>query len=127
LEDELAQLPFAPPAGATSDVLLELLAKQTRRAFGENELVEVGIGCEACHGGAREHSQNPSKTPSFALQSPGVDSGFGESWTTTPAQQVTRVCSRCHTVLFSRYPHTWEGGQRRQAAGGSHINSGEAR
>jgi predicted CXXCH cytochrome family protein len=30
-------------------------------------------------------------------------------------------------VLFSRYPFTWEGGRRDAAAGGSHINSGEAR
>jgi predicted CXXCH cytochrome family protein len=30
-------------------------------------------------------------------------------------------------VLFSRYPYTWEGGRRDAGAGGSHINSGEAR
>jgi predicted CXXCH cytochrome family protein len=30
-------------------------------------------------------------------------------------------------VLFSRYPYTWEGGERRTSPGGSHINSGEAR
>ena len=35
--------------------------------------------------------------------------------------------ARCHQVLFSRYPYTWEGGRRDGAAGGSHINSGEAR
>jgi predicted CXXCH cytochrome family protein len=43
------------------------------------------------------------------------------------AQAVNRVCARCHQVLFSRYPFTWEGGRRDSAAGGSHINSGEAR
>jgi len=30
-------------------------------------------------------------------------------------------------VLFSGYPFTWEGGRRDATAGGSHINSGEAR
>jgi predicted CXXCH cytochrome family protein len=44
---------------------------------------------------------------------------------TAPA--VNRVCARCHQVLFSRYPFTWEGGRRDATAGGSHINSGEAR
>ena len=41
---------------------------------------------------------------------------------------MNRVCARCHQVLFSRYPFTWEG--RRAAAGepgGSPITSGEAR
>ena len=45
----------------------------------------------------------------------------------TRAEQVNRVCARCHQVLFSRYPFTWEGGQRRHNPGGSSITSGEAR
>jgi predicted CXXCH cytochrome family protein len=45
----------------------------------------------------------------------------------TRAAEINRVCARCHQVLFSRYPFTWEGGRRNVAAGGSHINSGEAR
>jgi predicted CXXCH cytochrome family protein len=43
------------------------------------------------------------------------------------AERINRVCARCHQVLFSHYPFTWEGGERRQNPGGSHINSGEAR
>ena len=35
----------------------------------------------------------------------------------TRAEQVNRVCARCHQVLFSRYPFTWEGGQRRHEPG----------
>jgi hypothetical protein len=42
--------------------------------------------------------------------------------------RVNHACARCHQVLFSRYPWTWEGGKRRSAQpGGSNINSGEAR
>jgi predicted CXXCH cytochrome family protein len=37
------------------------------------------------------------------------------------------VCARCHQVLFSRYPFTWEGGKRYAMPGGSNINSGEGR
>jgi predicted CXXCH cytochrome family protein len=40
---------------------------------------------------------------------------------------INRTCARCHQVLFSRYPFTWEGGERKDAPGGSHISSGEAR
>jgi predicted CXXCH cytochrome family protein len=43
------------------------------------------------------------------------------------AQRINRTCARCHQVLFSRYPYTWEGGRRNADPGGSHINSGEAR
>src|SRR5262249_338797 len=52
------------------------------------------------------------------------------------AEWINHACARCHTVLFSRYPYTWEGGARprdpkkaehRAPAGGSSINSGEAR
>jgi predicted CXXCH cytochrome family protein len=40
---------------------------------------------------------------------------------------VNRTCAKCHTVLFSRYPYTWEGRTRRAAPGGSTTNSGEGR
>ena len=30
------------------------------------------------------------------------------------ARAINRACARCHQVLFSRYPFTWEGGQRRR-------------
>jgi predicted CXXCH cytochrome family protein len=43
------------------------------------------------------------------------------------AQRINRTCARCHQVLFSRYPFTWEGGVRARNPGGSNINSGEAR
>ena len=45
----------------------------------------------------------------------------------TEAQNINRGCAKCHTVLFSQYPFTWEGGERRQNPGGSTTNSGEAR
>jgi predicted CXXCH cytochrome family protein len=43
------------------------------------------------------------------------------------AQRINRACARCHQVLFSRYPYTWEGAYRNAHPGGSNINSGEAR
>jgi predicted CXXCH cytochrome family protein len=40
---------------------------------------------------------------------------------------VNHTCAKCHTVLFSHYAWTWEGGTRTQAPGGSSISSGEGR
>jgi predicted CXXCH cytochrome family protein len=89
--------------------------------------VEVGIGCEACHGGAAAHVANPDHLPSFQPRSPLLDVGPPPRGSAR-AFWINRACSRCHTVLFSGYRWTWEGGQRAHAVpGGSSINSGEAR
>ena len=97
----------------------------TWRRFDEGDLVELGIGCEACHNGSREHADDPRALPTFELRGAitfGPPRGAG-----TPAAHLNRTCARCHSVLFSDYPHTWEGGDRDRSPGGSHINSGEGR
>lgn len=94
-----------------------------RAGFDGAALVEVGIGCEACHGGGREHAEHPNVRTSMVPTAPWLDVGLPGGG----AQAVNRVCARCHQVLFSGYPFTWEGGRRDSSAGGSHINSGEAR
>ena len=44
------------------------------------------------------------------------------------ALDVNHACARCHQVLFTQYPWTWEGENRKSGhPGGAHINSGEAR
>ena len=127
-----------------------------RSGFDGGALLEVGIGCEACHGGALEHTRDPRVHPSFVPVAPWLDvapapmpsrtgarsapalalapapalapaSAPALARSAADAQSINRVCARCHQVLFSRYPFTWEGGRRDLAAGGSHINSGEAR
>ena len=109
--------------------LLGLAAISTQRQFGQKELVEVGIGCEACHLGSAQHVADPQTRTSFEPRSPLLAAvPPGGKVPTTRAPWVNRVCLRCHTVLFSRYPFTWEGKRRRSAApGGSNVNSGEAR
>jgi predicted CXXCH cytochrome family protein len=94
------------------------------------DLVEVGIGCEACHGGARAHAEDPSSPPRFPPPLPSLTSPLpppkndGEA----RAQAINQVCERCHHVLFTRYPWTWEGKRRASPdRGGSVVNSGEAR
>ncbi len=100
----------------------------TRDAFGEQSLVELGIGCEACHGGAREHVADPTRVrPTLSLRSDFLEVTTASGAAPTHAEDVNRTCAKCHTVLFSRYPYTWEGQTRRHDPGGSSINSGEAR
>ena len=140
-----------PPSGAPPSSEARAAIGVIRSGFDGHALVEEGIGCEACHGGAREHTQVPAQRPSFVPRAPWLDVRPPEvsargwypatvgpararapetapapgSW--TRAQAINRVCARCHQVLFSRYPYTWEGGRRDEMAGGSSINSGEAR
>jgi len=118
------------PGVLTQDLpqALSTAISHTRERFGERQLVELGVGCESCHGGSIEHVRAPQQVrPSFGLRSNllHVEAANGEP--PTPAQDVNRSCAKCHTVLFSQYPYTWEGGKRRQNPGGSTTNSGEAR
>jgi len=110
---------------------LDAAVRATRNGFGASHLVEVGIGCESCHGGSRGHVESPGVKPSFAIRSPIVSaapSAWERAHRVDPkTAAIDRVCARCHQVLFSRYPFTWEAGRRSNDPGGSHISSGEAR
>ena len=93
--------------------------------------VELGVGCESCHGGSRAHADDAGVLPDFSPRSrfmrARVPPGAAE---VTRAEWINRACARCHQVLFSRYPFTWEGGERHGGAstsGGSSITSGEGR
>ncbi|MDP8999799.1 MAG: hypothetical protein M3O46_06785, partial [Myxococcota bacterium] len=112
-------LPHARDAREMASAAIDVV----RARFDGAALVEVGIGCEACHGGAREHAEDPKVRTSMVPTAPWLDVGLPSGG----AQAVNRACARCHQVLFSGYPFTWEGGRRDSSAGGSHINSGEAR
>ena len=124
---EIKRLGANPSANETLPLLREAMVR-TRRNFGERHLVELGIGCEACHGGSREHVIAPNAViPSFALQSSFLKVLGPDNKEPSQALEINRTCAKCHTVLFSRYPYTWEGGHRHNNPGGSTINSGEAR
>jgi hypothetical protein len=130
LADEVARLRGRRPAfdALPAAQALAESVKATRSAFDEPHLVEVGIGCESCHGGSAEHVRHHGVQPSFEprasflkIDTPALDPEARR------AQLINRTCARCHQVLFTQYPWTWEGAPRSSDPGGSHINSGEAR
>jgi predicted CXXCH cytochrome family protein len=124
--EEIARLGGVAAPDGSAGAIARRAIDVVRDGFGADALVEVGIGCEACHGGARAHAERPeSVRPSLDPIAPWLAVDAPKP---SHAASVNRVCARCHQVLFSRYPYTWEGGKRGDAtAGGSHINSGEAR
>ncbi len=128
VSDEVALLGAARPTGDLAQVLHDAIG-ETRRRFDEKNLVELGIGCETCHNGSKEHVADPATRPTFALRSNllAVVRPPGSPPEPTRAELINRTCVRCHTVLFSQYPYTWEGGLRAKGPGGSQINSDEAR
>jgi predicted CXXCH cytochrome family protein len=131
LERELSRI-GAPTSGTITPARA---IESIRSRFRGEQLVEVGIGCEACHLGSAEHVRDPSVLPSFEPTSPLLSvrypgsggSGAREDGASRRAARVNRTCAKCHQVLFSGYEWTWEGGTRKGNPGGGNINSGEAR
>ena len=99
-----------------------------RTRLAGQHLIEEGIGCESCHGGCREHAADPRVRTSYAPRSDFLAVEPVSGATPSRALLINRTCARCHQVLFSRYPYTWEGGLRHGGSpGGSSTTSGEAR
>jgi Doubled CXXCH motif (Paired_CXXCH_1) len=121
-------------AGASEPARREALAAgmhALRTHLGPAHFVELGVGCESCHGGSRAHVDDARVLPDFAPRSAFLRAQPPAAWgEVTRAEWINRACARCHQVLFSRYPFTWEGGARHggsSTSGGSSITSGEAR
>ncbi|MCA9176623.1 MAG: ammonia-forming cytochrome c nitrite reductase subunit c552 [Planctomycetales bacterium] len=78
------------------------------------DLVTLGISCESCHFGGREHveHQKPTKyhpaSPSLALPA-AVRSLTNSELTQTP-QHINSICTQCHCAQVTCYPNgaaTW--------------------
>ncbi|MGE0546339.1 MAG: cytochrome c3 family protein [Kofleriaceae bacterium] len=127
LNDEIALLGGAPPDDGSLRSTLQAAATASHQHLDGSHLVELGVGCEACHNGAKQHAGDPAKLPSFEAVSAMIDVSPPGARAATRAQWINRTCAKCHTVLFTRYPWTWEGGERGKNPGGSTTNSGEGR
>ncbi|HEX6838402.1 MAG TPA: cytochrome c3 family protein [Polyangia bacterium] len=123
--DEERVLGAHTPMKEAGDLLRAIRAK-----FDGGKLVEVGIGCESCHGGSIEHVRHNATKPSYEPRASflRVSAPVAGEHGSPRAVAINRVCARCHQVLFTRYAWTWEGRSRHDAPpGGANINSGEAR
>jgi predicted CXXCH cytochrome family protein len=128
LSREIEVLGGEPASGPGLRDVLPAAANAMRKYLRGSHLVELGVGCEACHNGAREHAAEPSVTPTFEPRSSLVGIVPPRGQTGTRAQWINRICAKCHTVLFTHYEWTWEGAARNaQHPGGSSTNSGEGR
>ena len=128
LDTEIRFLGGAPPQTDDLRDTLATAAMTMEQRLDGGKLVELGIGCEACHNGSREHVAEPQRLPTFAAVSSLVGVSPPRDQSGTRAQWINHTCAKCHTVLFTRYPWTWEGGKRHDAQpGGSSISSGEGR
>ncbi|HMG57392.1 MAG TPA: cytochrome c3 family protein [Kofleriaceae bacterium] len=127
LGEEIAFLGAAPPEDGTLHDRLTAAAIANQQRLDGDHLIELGIGCEACHNGARAHAADPQVRPAFAVQSDLLAVAPPRGQAGTRAQWINHTCAKCHTVLFSRYEWTWEGGTRTANPGGSSISSGEGR
>jgi predicted CXXCH cytochrome family protein len=125
VEREVATLGAFEPASPGAPLAAAIAT--TRARFDATHTVELGIGCESCHGGSREHAAHPKVRPSYVPRAPWLRAGPVDGHPPTRPEAINHACARCHQVLFSRYQWTWEGGSRSALAGGSTINSGEAR
>jgi len=126
LHGEIRLLGGRAPEDADTRELLARAARTNRAQLQGQHLIEIGVGCEACHGGSREHVEHADRRPSFQPRSDFLAVG-PTTGGPNRAEWINRTCARCHQVLFTRYAYTWEGGLRQVTPGGSHINSGEGR
>lgn len=106
---------FADPRDATDQYLLNVVGTMLRDEAPEHA-VTLGISCEACHLGCRDHAEGRQKRPSFLPASPHLsvmalpDADVGRT-----SKNVTWTCGRCHT-----------GGRPQLAAGMATWNSTES-
>ena len=127
LFDEIRFLGGEQPESSSLRATLSAAATASETYLEAKHLVELGVGCEACHNGGRAHAADPTVMPSFGVESPLIAWSPPAGQSATRAQWINRTCAKCHTVLFTRYPWTWEGGERTKNPGGSTTNSGEGR
>ncbi len=87
-------------------------------------VVTLGISCESCHLGCREHAENPKILPAFFPHSPHLHSGFADEPTDLGRthDNVNWACGRCHSgdrPQFAGGMSTWNSTEYSDAMRGS--------
>ncbi len=95
---------------------------------GRKHAINLGISCESCHFGSREHVQDPKQPPLFfaagnEVYIPATDET--ETWGRTP-ENVNWTCARCHSGARPTYAggiHTWNSTEYADAIRGGNCYS----
>lgn len=119
LADMQKTLDFAPRDGSPRNV---------KERIRPQDLVTLGISCEACHFGAAEHVKTDGNTPtSYLPQSPYLrwvsktDKKPVESNPKDP-RVLNGVCAQCHCATITTYPNgsgTWNSREALDLLGGA--------
>ena len=114
----------ASRAATPGALVVEVTPARQSLAGNENVVVTVTI-----RNTSRAWQYVPKwQTPFAGVETPLFDVTPPRGQTGTRAQWINHTCAKCHTVLFTHYPWTWEGGERKERMpGGSSISSGEGR
>lgn len=84
--------------------------------------VALGVSCEACHLGAREHAEGQWERPSFFPHSPHLAAEASAVETGRTHDNVNWACGRCHTgdrPLYAGHMSTWNSTEYTDAMKGS--------
>ena len=105
----------APPGSASARGSSSRSASAARPAT-------TARGSTSEHPGAAALRSSRAAVSALSAQDPAGHEPVG-------AEAINQVCLRCHTVLFSHYPYTWEGGLAQRTLPGRqpHPAPGEAR
>ena len=94
LASEIEFLGAKPPAEPTLTTILPAAAIASEQKLDGAHLVELGIGCEACHNGAKLHAANPETVhASFEAKSSLMTIAPPKGQTGTRAQWINHTCA----------------------------------
>lgn len=112
-----------PPQMLSSEKLQELTG-QFIRMEAPQHAATLGVSCEACHLGGREHIETLTHKPAFVPQSPHLFAFKNPDGLETgrTASNVNSACARCHTGTRPTYANgisTWNSTEHSDAMKGS--------
>lgn len=111
------------PWEVTNDEIVSILRKY-RTFEAKDKAVTLGVSCEACHLGAKEHAENKSIKPKFFPASPdlAIHTADGQMDFGRTHDNVNWACGRCHVgprPSFASGSSTWNSTEYSDAMKGS--------
>jgi hypothetical protein len=108
----------------------EAAAPEPQRTLGPDRLITLGISCESCHFGGREHveaaDRDESVPPRFLPSAPDLIFGHATQALVEDARAspyvVNSICAQCHSARISLYPDgsgTWNSREAIDLVGGA--------